>query len=316
MIPYLFISGFLGAGKTTLLNNLLKRYAHLKIGVIVNDFGELAVDNMLIDKKGVTGEILELRAGQIFCSCLSGQFVDSVLAYESIQPDLLLVECSGLAKPATLSDIVAVINKKAPDCFAYAGMVSLIDGTRHEVLEQSLMVVTEQIEASDLLLISKTDQLEPQKGQQLQDHLEKQYPEKIILSIPKDTVELDLVALLKGKRKAFAQVDASKHAGWGELGRPVTFTLTPEMLSSSEIESILRPFQNRWYRLKGTLATSDSGPRYFDGVLDYLDVLDSSCDEYGLVVITHDHGLEAELKSAFGLQPPSQPLQPIGLPVF
>ena len=101
MIPYLFISGFLGAGKTTLLNNLLKRYAHLKIGVIVNDFGELAVDNMLIDKAGVTGEILELRAGQIFCSCLSGQFVDSVLAYEAIQPDLLLVECSGLAKPAT-----------------------------------------------------------------------------------------------------------------------------------------------------------------------------------------------------------------------
>ncbi len=309
MIPYLFISGFLGAGKTTLLNNLLKRYAHLKIGVIVNDFGELAVDNMLINKEGVTGEILELRAGQIFCSCLSGQFVDSVLAYEAIKPDLLLVECSGLAKPATLADIVQVIDSKAQGVFTYAGMIALIDGTRHEVLEQSLMVVTEQIEASDLLLISKTDQLKPDQYQQLHARLEDQYPEKIVLPIGKEKIEQDLVALLNVKRKAYAQVDATKHAGWGELGRPTTFTLAPPPMRLAEIQDALLPFQDRWYRLKGTLETSDQGPRYFDGVQGQVGVKESAgVDEFGLVVITQDSGLEMELKAVFGIKSGLQPL--------
>jgi len=309
MIPYLFISGFLGAGKTTLLNNLLKRYSHLKIGVIVNDFGELAVDNMLIDKEGVAGEILELRAGQIFCSCLSGQFVDSVLAYQAIKPDLLLVECSGLAKPATLADIVQVIDNKAPGCFDYAGMIALIDGTRHTVLEQSLMVVTEQIEASDLLLISKTDQLEQGQYQDLQSHLERQYPSKIVLPVSKEKIEEDLVALLKGDQKAFSQVDSAKHAGWGKLGRPTTFTLMPPSMPLAEIKSILLPFQDRWYRLKGTLATSDQGQCYFDGVQGQVGVQESDgADELGLVVITHDHQLEMDLKTAFKITPTLQPL--------
>lgn len=309
MIPYLFISGFLGAGKTTLLNNLLKRYAHLKIGVIVNDFGELAVDNMLIDREGVTGEILELRAGQIFCSCLSGQFVDSVLAYQAIKPDLLLVECSGLAKPATLADIVQVIDNKAPQCFDYAGMIALIDGTRHLVLEQSLMVVTEQIEASDLLLISKTDQLKQAQYEELHDHLAALYPRKIILPVGKENIELDLVALLQGEQKACSQVDSAKHAGWGELGRPVSFTLTPSPMVLEEMRNILLPFQDRWYRLKGTLATANSGLRYFDGVQGTFDIKASTgVDELGLVVITHDHRLEADLKSAFKITSPLQPL--------
>ncbi len=83
------------------------------------------------------------------------------------------------------------------------------------------------------------------------------------------------------------------------------------------IAEILTPYKDRWYRLKGTLVTTDLGPRYFDGVLDYLGVLEATVvEEYGLVVITHDHTLEADLKAAFGIQPPAPQLHPIGLPVF
>ena len=312
MIPYLFISGFLGAGKTTLLNNLLNRYAHLKIGVIVNDFGELAVDNTLINKEGVAGEILELRAGQIFCSCLSGRFIESVLAYDTISPDLLLVECSGLAKPATLSDIVQVIDSKAPDRFDYAGMIALIDGTSYTVLEQSLLVISEQIEAGDMLLISKTDQLEQCQYQDLKTHLEERYPDKTILTVPKDRIDHDLVEMLKTKQKAFSNMDNAKHAGWGERGRPKTFTLIPGPMQMKEIVDTLQPFQGRWYRLKGTLKTADNGLRYFDGVQGNVKVKESTgAEELGLVVITHDSQLEKVLKEAFGIKPV---LQPVTLP--
>ncbi|MCG8566209.1 MAG: hypothetical protein MI747_14125, partial [Desulfobacterales bacterium] len=105
MIPYIFLTGFLGTGKTTLLNSLLSKYRGMKIGVIVNDFGDMDVDAGLIDASALAGEVQELKSGQIFCSCLSGSFVESVLAYREIKPDLLIVECSGLAKPSGLKDI-------------------------------------------------------------------------------------------------------------------------------------------------------------------------------------------------------------------
>lgn len=312
MIPCLFISGFLGAGKTTLLNNLLRQYAGLKIGVIVNDFGDLAVDNALIERENVGGEILELRAGQIFCSCLSGKFVESVLAYKDIQPDLLLVECSGLAKPATLADIVKVIEAKGEGNFDYAGMVAVIDGTRHTVLAQSLMVVTEQIETSDILLISKTDQLEKEERLALQKSLEDKYPEKIVLPVPKVGLKQDLMELLKARRKAFAEVDSKIYEGWGEKGRPAAFTLKLSGKSLSEIMDILDQYRDRWYRLKGTLLTYDEGYCYFDGVIGTLsNTASDETNECGVVVITHDLKLEIEMKKAFGLKPAG--MQPLNL---
>lgn len=312
MIPYLFISGFLGAGKTTLLNNLLRQYAGLKIGVIVNDFGDLAVDNALIAKENVGGEILELRAGQIFCSCLSGKFIESVLACGDIQPDLLLVECSGLAKPATLADIVKVITAHGEGKFDYAGMIALIDGARHKVLEQSLMVVTEQIETSDILLISKTDQLEEEGRLELQKSLDDKYPEKIVLPLPKDGLRQDLMVLLKARRKAFAQVDSKIFEGWGEKGRPTAFTLKLSGRSLATIMDTLDQYRDRWYRLKGTLLTADEGYRYFDGVIGTLDNTPSDeTDECGLVVITHDLQLETVMNQAFGVK--QSGLQPLSL---
>lgn len=312
MISYLFISGFLGAGKTTLLNSMLRNYSHLKLGVIVNDFGDLGVDAKLLNPEHVSGEIKELKSGQIFCSCLSGSFINSVLAYEDIRPDLVLVECSGLAKPSTLKDIVQVISQKAPEKFTCLGMVSVIDALRHRVLEQSLMVIHEQMEASDLLLLSKTGLVPASEADELRRDLLRKYPDKPILSFSPEGLREDLVEMLRKRSGAYQTVDQKQHQGWGKAGRPVSFVLQPPAgITSAGLRNRLRPFQSRWYRLKGTVVTEDLGACLTDATDGELHITQTAKipEALGLVGITHDGQLEHDMRTAFGLQelPPSKP---------
>ena len=78
-VPLLFITGFLGSGKTTLLNRILDEAAAQgkKIGVIINEWGRVNIDSSLIRAKDI--EIEELNDGQVFCSCLSGNFLEALV---------------------------------------------------------------------------------------------------------------------------------------------------------------------------------------------------------------------------------------------
>lgn len=296
MIPYIFLTGFLGAGKTTLLNDLLRTYKGMKIGVIVNDFGEMGIDASLIDATSLAGEIRELKAGQIFCSCLSGSFVESVLAYRDVKPDLLIVECSGLAKPSGLKDITRAIDLTAPGEFTCGGMACLVDGERHMQLEKSLMVLTEQMEASNLLMVTKTDLLEEPEKEKLLQHLTSSYPDKRILLSTMGKFDGDFLTLLRKGSDAYLSMDADRFSGWGPKGRPKTFVINPNLKTAQEVCRSLTPYLSRLYRIKGGVDTSDRGSVYFDGTSAGIEVKKAPPKvESGLIVITHDQSLEFEL---------------------
>ncbi len=296
MIPYVFLTGFLGAGKTTLLNTLLNQYRGMKIGVIVNDFGDMDVDAGLIDSSALAGEVKELKSGQIFCSCLSGSFVDSVLAYRDVKPDLLIVECSGLAKPSGLKDIAQSIDMIAPGEFTCGGMACLVDGERHMQLEQSLMVLTEQMDASTLLLVTKTDLLPEAEKEALLAHLTAHYPDKQILLSTKGKMAGDFLTHLMEGEDAYLNMDAERFSGWGPKGRPKSFVIKPALKTAQELYHKLTPYLNRLYRIKGGVNTADRGTVYVDGTSAGIEVKKAPPTvESGIVVITHDPSLEFEL---------------------
>jgi G3E family GTPase len=296
MTLYIFLSGFLGSGKTTLLNTLLKTYKGMRIGVIVNDFGEMGIDTSLIDTFDLEEEIQELKAGQIFCSCLSGSFVKSVLAYREIKPELLIVECSGLAKPSGLRDITRAIDLEAPGEFTCGGMVCLVDGERHMQLEQSLMVLTEQMEASDVLLITKADLLETPARDELFLHLTQRYPFKEILFSTRGKFDGDLLDLLAKRRDAYLSLDTDRFNGWGKKGRPTSFVITPHRRTAREMHQSLTPYLGRLYRIKGEVETTDRGSLFFDGTSAGIEMRKPPRHmDPGLVVITHDQNLQFEL---------------------
>ena len=70
------IGGFLGSGKTTFLKHMLENMENRKIGVLVNEFGNISIDGTVVRKQGM--EMVELNNGSIFCACLKDSFVKTL----------------------------------------------------------------------------------------------------------------------------------------------------------------------------------------------------------------------------------------------
>ena len=97
--PVTLITGALGSGKTTLLRYLLGAVPK-KIAILMNEFGEIAIDSQVIE--GTNVRIAELGGGCVCCALL-GEFEAAVAeVIESVHPDLIMVETTGVAEPEAL----------------------------------------------------------------------------------------------------------------------------------------------------------------------------------------------------------------------
>src|SRR4030095_3579769 len=101
-IPVTVLTGFLGAGKTTLLNYLLSQTHGHKCAIIINEFGEISIDNELV--VGVDEEIVELNNGCLCCR-VRGDLVKSLtnLFQKQKRFDYVLIETTGLAHPGPVA---------------------------------------------------------------------------------------------------------------------------------------------------------------------------------------------------------------------
>ncbi len=108
-IPFFLVTGFLGSGKTTLIKQFIGCYADSKkIAVIQNEFAEVNIDSRELRRTGKSFELLEMNNGSVFCVCLLGSFVHSLSDFISEhQPDLIILEASGLSDPISISQVIS-----------------------------------------------------------------------------------------------------------------------------------------------------------------------------------------------------------------
>ncbi|KAF0846528.1 CobW family GTP-binding protein [Nocardia caishijiensis] len=156
VIPVVIVAGFLGSGKTTLLNHLLRNNRGTRIGVVVNDFGAVNIDAMLV--AGQVDAMVSLGNGCVCCAVDVSELDDlfAQLAQPRSAVDVIVVEASGLAEPRNL--IRMVVANPNPR-IAYGGLVEVVDAeqfgetcTRHPELIAHLKL-------ADLVLVNKADRV-------------------------------------------------------------------------------------------------------------------------------------------------------------
>lgn len=147
------ITGFLGAGKTTFLKKFILHFKDKKMHIIVNEFGKEGVDGQLLKSIGSTLD--EINNGSIFCSCRLDTFENVLQKALSAEPDVIIVEASGLSNPTNIKKILSQPGRY--DALQYMGSICLVDAKQFPKVYDTATVVKKQLSVSDIVLINKTD---------------------------------------------------------------------------------------------------------------------------------------------------------------
>ena len=170
-IPLTLISGYLGTGKTTLINNLL-RTTKKKIALLVNDFGDVNIDESLIEAR--TDSVLSIAGGCVCCS-YGNELIETLESMNSneILPDHIVLEASGIALPSKIIQTISLM-----EFLSFHGTVLLTDASRLRSQLNDLYIsdtISLQIEQHDLLVLNKADLLKEDELSKCIDILSKRF---------------------------------------------------------------------------------------------------------------------------------------------
>ena len=173
-IPVTILTGFLGAGKSTLLNRILKDPAMKDAAVIINEFGDVGIDHLLVESSG--DAIIELSDGCLCCT-VRGELVDTLAnLMDAIQTgrvkkvNRVVIETTGLADPAPVMQAI-MGNPIIAENFDLDGVVTIVDAVNGLQTLDNHEEAVKQTAVADRLILSKQTMASPDVLERLRARL-------------------------------------------------------------------------------------------------------------------------------------------------
>jgi G3E family GTPase len=168
-IPVTVLTGYLGAGKTTLLNRILSEPHGKKFAVIVNEFGEIGIDNDLV--VGADEEVFEMNNGCICCTVRGDlvRIIDGLMRRKG-KFDAIIVETTGLADPAPVAQTFFVdenVGRKT----RLDAVVTVADAKWLQERLKDAPEAKNQIAFADVILLNKTDLVPPDELREVEGRI-------------------------------------------------------------------------------------------------------------------------------------------------
>ena len=199
-------SGFLGAGKTTLIRKLIAEgYQGEKLVLIENEFGEIAIDGGFLQDAGV--QITEMNSGCICCT-LVGDFTKALKkVMADFAPDRILIEPSGVGK---LSDVAAAVERVEG---AHIGAkVTVVDAGKAKMYMRNFgEFFNDQVASADLLVLSRTDTVKPEKVAEAAELLKSLNAEAGLITTPWEQLSGAQILSAMDENGLRAQMEELKH---------------------------------------------------------------------------------------------------------
>jgi len=251
----ILLTGFLGAGKTTLLQLVMESLREHKIGVIINEFGDVNVDGQLVARDGI--QMAELTNGSIFCACIKDKFVDSLIDMSHRDLEYVIIEATGLADPANMNNILEGIAHKVKQPYDYRGSVCVVDGENFMGLYDLLPAIRAQLEFCGAVIINKADLIDEDQLKEVIEKLEEVNPR--ITPYVTSYCRIDITELMNHLDPSLAKISDPRDSTNTVVSRPATFIVKGDhSIPYEELKRFVREISPQAYRVKG-FALTDRG---------------------------------------------------------